>query len=188
MTQIDDAFLCAFGAIAVHFSELEESLFWYTVKLANPEDFGIGEATLAGIDFKHLTEIFEALVRERTGCRYTLVGNPHGATATKIQDQLTPLVSKLNKVRDRRNEIIHAHWRPHLVFNAASESFVQSKGSIVRTKRKKKQNKGSISKTTRWTGEELQAVAVEIEKAATALDQFVTWANTLTPLFPEEEE
>lgn len=188
MTQVDDAFLCAFGAIAVNFSELEESLFRHTVKLANPADFGIGEVILAGMDFKHMTEIFEALVRERTGFRFTLVGSPHHTVAAQIQNHLKQLVSKLHTVREKRNQIIHAYWSPRIVFNTATESFVQSKGSVVHTRRQKKRNEGSISKTRRWTVEELQAVAAEIAEAATELDKFVIWANTLTPLFPEEGE
>jgi hypothetical protein len=188
MTKIDDAFLCAFGAIAVHFSELEESLFRHTVKLVDGSDFGIGEAILAGMELRRVTEIFEALIRERTGWRFTMVRNPDHTKATEIQDRLKPLVSKIDRVREKRNQIFHAYWSPRIVFSTASESFVQSKGSVVHTKRQKKRNEGSISKTTKWTVQELQAVAAEIEEAATELDQFVMWANTLTPLFPEDKE
>jgi hypothetical protein len=188
MTQIDEAFLRAFGAIAIHFSDLEESLFRHAVKLVDGRDFRIGEVILSGTSFKPLTEIFEALVHERTGWRYAIVGNPDHTRASEIQDRLRLLVSKIDRVREKRNQIFHAYWSPRIVFNSASESFVQSKGSVVSTKRPKIRNDSAISKTTRWTVEELQAVAAEIEEAAAELDQFVTWANTLTPLFPEEEE
>jgi hypothetical protein len=188
MAQIDDGILRAFGVIAVHFSELEESLFRHTAKLVDRDDLGIGEAILAGMDLRRVTEIFEALVRERTGFRYTFVRNPHHTKATEIQDRLKPLVSKIDKVREKRNEIFHAYWSPHYIFDPASESFARSKGSVEHTKRKKKHNEGCISKTTTWTVEQLQAFAAEIEEAALELDKFVTWANTLTPLFPEEEE
>ena len=188
MAQIDDGILRALGAVALHFSELEESLFRHTAKLVDRNDLGIGEAILAGMDLRLVTEIFEALVRERTGWRYTFVRNPRLKKAQEIQERLKPLVSKIDKAREKRNEIFHAYWSPHYILDPASESFVRSKGSVERTKRKKKHNKGSMSNTTRWTVEQIQAVGAEIEEAALELDKFVTWANTLTPLFPEEGE
>jgi hypothetical protein len=188
MAQIGDDILCAFGAIALHFSELEESLVQHTAKLVNPRDFDVGLATLAGMDVRRVIEIFDALVRERTSWRYTMVRNPHYTKARKIHNRLKPLVLKIDQVRDRRNQIFHAYWSPSYKFDQASMSWVPSAGVAEHTKRKINCNAGYISKTGKWTVAQLEALAADIEEAARELDDFVTWANTLTPLFPEEEE
>jgi hypothetical protein len=183
-----DDFLCALGAVTLRFSELEELLMEHTAKLIDQHDHGVGIATLASLDFRKITLIFETLVLERTSWRYTIVvgGVPY-ANAKEIHDRLKPLIKKLDDVREQRNQVIHAHWSPRYRLDATSGDFVQAAGIAEHTTHKKKLHEGYIRKTTTWTVAELGAVAAGIEGAARELDEFVTWANTLTPLFPEEE-
>jgi|GEM_PF-1655371 len=185
--KIDD-FLRALGTVTLRFSELEELLMVHTAKLIDQHDHGVGLATLASLDFLKITLIFETLVLERTSWRYTIVvgGLPY-AKAKEIHDRLKPLIKKLNDVREQRNRVIHANWSPSYRLEAASGDFVQVAGIAEHTTHKKKVHEGYIRKTTTWTVVELEAVIAGIEDAARELDEFVTWANTLTPLFPQEE-
>jgi hypothetical protein len=131
--------------------------------------------------------IFETLVLERTSWRYTFGGSVPYEKARKIHDRLKPLITKLNGVRERRNQVIHAHWSPSYRLDTTSGDFVQAPGISEHTTHKKKLHEGYIKKTTTWTVAELEAVTAGIEGAAQELDELVTWANALMPLFPEEE-
>jgi hypothetical protein len=128
MADIDDGLLRAFGTVALDFSELEELLVHYTAKVIDSADHAIGLATLAGLDFRKILEIFDTLVRERTSLRYTAVRNPLWKEAEQIEARLKPLVSMIEKVRERRNHIFHAYWRPSFTYDAASDSFIRTTG------------------------------------------------------------
>jgi hypothetical protein len=187
MAGITDDFLSALGAVTLRFSELEELLMEHTAKLIDPRAHHVGLATLASLDFRNITLIFETLVLERTSWRHTLGRRGLYAKAKEIHERLKPLIKKLNDVREQRNQVIHAHWNPSYRLDTTSGDFVEAPGIAENTTHKKKPRKGYIRKTKTWTVAELEAVTVGIEEATRELDEFVTWANKLTPLFPEEE-
>jgi len=191
MADIDDReLLRAFGAGALDFSELEELLVWHTAKLIDPADQGVGLATLAGLDFRKILEIFDILVLERTSLRYTMVRNPHYSKAKQIRDRLKSLVSRIEKVRTQRNEVFHAYWRPNFTYDAESDSFIRTSGAAESIRHQKKPARGHIETRKNWTLGGLQTISADLQEAAHQLNDFVTWANTLTPknsLFPEED-
>jgi hypothetical protein len=187
MAGITDDFLRALGAVTLRFSELEELLMQHAAKLIDPHGHRVGLATLAGLSFQNITLIFETLVLERTSWRYTWGRRGLPAKAREIHERLKPLVKMLNDVRERRNQVIHAHWNPSYMLDTASGDFVEAPGVAENTTHKKKPRKGYVRKTKTWTVAELEAVTAAIEEATRGLDEFVTWANRLTPLFREEE-
>jgi hypothetical protein len=145
----EDDLLRAFGTIALDFSELEELLVLHTAKLIDRTDHAIGLATLAGLDFRKILEIFGTLVRERTSLRYTFVRNPPGKKAEQIEARLKPLVGMIDKVRERRNHVVHAYWRPSFTYDAASDSFIRTLGAAESTRHDKKPARGHIETTRR---------------------------------------
>jgi hypothetical protein len=186
----DDGLLRAFGTVALDFSELEEQLVHYTAKLINPADDGIGHATLAGLDFGKILDIFDVLVRERTSLRYRMVRHPPWEKAQQIEDRLKPLVLQITTVQERRNHVFHAYWRPHFTYDATSASFTQTPGAATSIRHKKQRHHGHVEKATNWTLEELQTLSAQIKEAARELGNFVTWANALVvkhKLFPEDD-
>jgi hypothetical protein len=191
----DDELLRAFGAVALDFSELEELLVSHTAKLIDRSDQGVGAATLAGLDFRKILEIFDTLVRERTSIRYAMVRNPPYAKAEQIHAHLKPLVSRIEKVRAQRNQVFHAYWRPSFTYDADSDSFIRTPGTAESIRHQKKSGHGHIKIRRSWTLGELHTLSAEIKEAARQLNDFVMWANTLvtaggrsrTKLFPEED-
>ena len=102
---------------------------------------------------------------------------------------MNALVSRIDKVREQRNHVFHAYWRPSFTYDANSDSLVRTPGAAESIRHRKKPAHGHLEIKKSWTLNELQTLSADIKDAARQLDDFVTWANTLVvkrKLFPEE--
>lgn len=99
--------------------------------------------------------------------------------AEQIKVRLKPLVSKIDKVREQRNHVFHAYWRPSFTYDAHSESIVRAPGVAESIRHRKKPAHGHLEIKKSWTLSELQTLSADIKDAACQLDDFVTWANKL---------
>jgi len=167
---LDSSILAEFGLVNVHFARLETALSSNTAKLIDPGDSRIGNVVTAGMDMKHLFDLFASLVIHRTPLGLCLPG------ADEIRKALANLSGTMNKVRETRNIVVHSHWE--------SGPTTANTPAAIRLKDVKNAKWGHETAIETWTVHRLHEFVEEIQGAEEALGEVIRLANKHIGFFP----
>lgn len=171
MDTFDNSILAAFGLVNVHFAKLEMELSLNTAKLIGPHDSRIGNIVTAGLDIKKVLDLFASLVIHRTPLSLGLPG------ADEIRAGLPNIVSTIDRIRERRNTVVHSYWEPGPT--------TQDTSTGIRLKEGKSAKRGYETAIETWTVHQLHEFVGEIQRAEQRLKEFVCLADSRLGLFPE---